>query len=68
MGLLEVTSYCDDPMRARHLELYVGVVGDSHKLDIARSAQDGVVGTGKICYFKGECFCVEIGSTSERCG
>ena len=66
MGPLEVASYSDDPMRAEHLELQVGVVGDNYELGIAWSTQDGVVGTEEIRYFEGERFCAKVGSTSEH--
>ena len=52
-------------MRTRHLELEVSVVGDDHELGVAWSAQDGMIGTGEIRYFKGEHFHVDIGSTCE---
>ena len=68
MGLLEVASYSDDFMRTEHLELRVGVFGDDHEHGVAWSAQDGMIGVGEICYFKGERFYVEIGSTSEHHG
>ena len=35
MGLLKVTPYGEDPMRARHLELQIGVVGDGLELGVA---------------------------------
>ena len=38
VSLLEATLDGDDPLRARHLELQVGVVGDGHELFIAWSA------------------------------
>ena len=38
VGLLEVTSYGNDPMRPGHLELEVGVVGDGHEVGVAWSA------------------------------
>jgi hypothetical protein len=34
----------DDPVRTRHLELEVRVVGDGHELGVARSPQHRVVG------------------------
>ena len=68
VGLLEVASYSDDSVRTRHLELWVGVVGDDHELGVAWSAQDGVIGVGEIRYFEGERFRAEIGSSSEHHG
>ena len=68
VGLLEVASYSDDSMRTGQLELQVGVVRDIHELSVAWLAQDGMIGSWKIHYFEGECFCVEIGLTSERHG
>ena len=37
----------DDPIRARHLELEVGVVGDNHELGVAWSPQHCVVGSSE---------------------
>ena len=68
VGLLKVSTYSDDPVWARHLELQVGVVGDGHELGVAWSAQDGMIGAGEIFYFKGERIRVEIGSTFEHHG
>jgi hypothetical protein len=68
VGLLEVASYSDDPMRIGHLELQAGVVGDGHEFGVAGSTQDGMIGAGEICYFEGEHFCAKVGSISERHG
>jgi hypothetical protein len=65
VGLLEVASYSDDFVRIGHVELQVGVDGDGHQLGVAWSAQDGMIDTREVCYFKGECFRVEIGSSFE---
>ena len=37
VGLLEVASYGDDPVRTRHVELEVGVDGNGHELVVAWS-------------------------------
>ena len=65
---MKVASYGDDPMRTGHLELEVSVIGDGHKLGVARSTQDGMVGTREIRYFEGEHFYAEVGLTSEHHG
>jgi hypothetical protein len=68
VDILKVTSYGDDSARAEHLELQIGVVSDGHELGVAWLAQEGVVGTRKVCYLKGEHLCVEVGSTPECYG
>ena len=60
MGLLEVATYNDDPMWARHLELQVGVVGDDHELGKARSTEEVVVDVGEVNHLKGEWLLVEV--------
>ena len=44
VGVLARHADGDDAVRTRHLELEVGVVGDSHELGVAWSAQYHVVG------------------------
>ena len=68
VGLSKVATYGDDPVGTRHLELEVGVIGNGHELGIAWSPQDGVVGTGKVCYLEGDPFCAEVHLTSKRYG
>jgi hypothetical protein len=51
--LLEATLDSDDPLRARNLELKVGVVGDNHEIGEARSTEEGVVDTRKVDDLKG---------------
>jgi hypothetical protein len=46
----------DDSLRARHLELEVGVVGDGHELGVARSSQHRVIGPSEPNYLEGEGF------------
>jgi hypothetical protein len=58
----------DDPVGARHLELEVGVVGDGHELDVARSPQHCVVGSSEPDHLKCEGFSAEIGRSSEADG
>jgi hypothetical protein len=55
----------DDPVGARHLELEVGVVGDSHELGVARSPQHRVVGSSEPDHLEREGFSVEVGGSSE---
>jgi hypothetical protein len=66
--LLKVAPYGDDPMRARHLELQIGVAGDGHEFGVAWPAQYGMVGARKVCYLKGEHLCAEVGSTPKCYG
>jgi hypothetical protein len=35
VGLSKISTYGDDPMGTRHLELEVGVVGDGHEFGVA---------------------------------
>ena len=65
VGLLKVTTYSDDPMWARHLELQVGVVGEGHELGVACPAQYTMIGAREVRYFEGEDLCAEVGSSSE---
>jgi hypothetical protein len=50
----------DDPIRARHLELEVGVDGDGHKLGVAWSSQHRMVGSSEPDDLKGESFLSEV--------
>ena len=43
VGLLERAAHCDDPVRARQLELEVGVVGHCHELGVGGALENGVV-------------------------
>ena len=52
---------CDIPLRRGHLQLQVGVDGDSHELGIARAPDDGVVRASKSHHLKGENLLSEIG-------
>jgi hypothetical protein len=58
----------DDPVGARHLELEVGVVGDSHELGVARSPQHHVVGSSEPDHLEREGFLSEVGGSSEADG
>jgi len=51
----------DDPLRPRHPQLQVGVVGDSHKFGIARASDDGVVRASKSHHLKGENLLSKVG-------
>jgi hypothetical protein len=55
----------DDPIRARHLELEVGVVGDGHELGVAWSSQHRMVGSSEPDDLKGESFLSEVRGSSE---
>jgi hypothetical protein len=54
VGMLERGADSDNPMRARHVELELCVVGDGHQLRVARPPQDGVVGSVKSDHLEGE--------------
>jgi hypothetical protein len=54
VGLLEAALDGDDPLRAGHLELEVGVVGDSHELGEAWSTEEAVVDTEEVNNLEGE--------------
>ena len=61
IGPLERSVDSDDPTRAQHLELEVGVVGDDHELHVTRSPQNGVVDQGEPDYLEGEGLCPIVG-------
>jgi hypothetical protein len=58
----------DDPIRARHLELEVGVVGDDHELGVAWSSQHRMVGSSEPDDLKCESFLSEVRGSSEADG
>jgi hypothetical protein len=58
----------DDPVGARHLELEVGVVGDSHELGVAWSPQHCVVGSSEPDHLEREGFLSEVGGSPEADG
>jgi hypothetical protein len=58
----------DDPIGARHFELEVSVVGDSHELGVARSPQHRVVGSSEPDHLEREGFLSEVGASSEADG
>jgi hypothetical protein len=60
VGLLEAALNGDDPLRAKHLELEVGVVGDGHELGEARSIEEGVVDTEKVDNFEVKWLLAEV--------
>ena len=55
----------DDTVGTRHLELEVGVVGDRHELGVARSPQDGVVGSLESNHLKGKDLLAVVGGGAE---
>jgi hypothetical protein len=55
----------DDPVRARHLELEVGVVRDGHELGVAWSPQHCVVGSSEPDHLECEGFRSEVGGSPE---
>jgi hypothetical protein len=58
----------DDPVGTGHLELEVGVVGDDHKLGVARSPQHRVVGSSEPDHLEREGFLSEVGGSPEADG
>ena len=59
-GLLVIAGYRDDPLRARHLHLQVGIVGHSHELGQSRSAKQGMVRAFQIHYLELDCFSPKV--------
>jgi hypothetical protein len=60
VGLLEATFDGDDPLRAGHLQLQIGVVWDNHELGEAWPAQEDVVDTEEVDHLEGEWLLVEV--------
>jgi len=58
--LLKAALDGDDSLRAGHLELEVGVVGDGHKLGEAQPIKEGVVDTEEVDDLKGERLLAEV--------
>jgi hypothetical protein len=48
-------------MQAQHLELEIGVVGNSHELCVTWASQDGMVGFVESDHLKGEDLCPKVG-------
>ena len=65
-GLLVVAGYRDDPLRARHLHLQVGVVGHSNELGQSRSAEQSMLGALQIHYLKPDRFSAKMIFVSEE--
>lgn len=53
---------------ARHFELQVGIVGDSHELRVAWSSKNGVIGPAKPDHLKGEGLGPEVGGVPKVTG
>ena len=60
VGLLKAALDGDDSLRAGHLELKVGVIGDGHELGEEWSTKEGVVDTGEVNDLKGERLLMEV--------
>ena len=60
VGLFEATLDNDDSLGAWHLQLQVGVVGDSHELGEARLAQESMVDTREVDHLEGEWLLAEV--------
>jgi hypothetical protein len=58
----------DDSVGARHLELEVGVVGDSHELGVAWSPQHCVVGSSEPDHLEREGFLLKVVGSPEADG
>ena len=54
--------------RSQHLELEVGVVGDGHKLGVAGTTKDGMIGPSKSYYLEGEYLLAEVSRRAEADG
>ena len=55
----------DDPLWPGHLQLQVGVIGDSHELGVARTSDDGMIRAAKSQHFKSENLLPEVGCRAE---
>ena len=60
LGSLEASLDGDDPLWAEHLELQVGVVGESHELCEAWSTEEGVLDAREVNHLKGEWLLAEV--------
>ena len=60
VGLLEANLDSDDPLRASHLELQVGVVGYNHELGEAWSTEEHVVDAMEVDDLEGEWLLAEV--------
>jgi hypothetical protein len=58
----------DDPVRARHLELEVGVVGDDHEFGVARPSQHRMVGSSELDDLESESFLSKVGGSPKADG
>lgn len=65
MHLEQVAAYHDDHSRAEELKLEVGVIRNSHKFCVARSAQDGLISAREVDYLKVESLRTKVCSSSE---
>ena len=54
IGALEGGADGDDPAWTRHLQLQIGIVGDSHELRVAWMSEDGMVGSMEPNHLEGE--------------
>ena len=54
VGTLEGGANGDDPTWTQHLQLQIGVVGDSHELRVAWTSQDSVVGPMEPDHLEGK--------------
>jgi hypothetical protein len=65
VGLLKAALNGDDPLRAGHLELEIGVVGDDHELGEAQSIEEGMVDTREVDDLEGERLLAEVVQLAE---
>ena len=61
VGFLEGSTNGDDPARAWHLKLKIGVVRDGHELRVTWSPQHSVVDRRESDYLKGKGLCPIVG-------
>ena len=67
VGVLERGADGDDTLRARHLHLEVGVVGDRHELGVAWTPKDGVC-PPEPHHLEGEHLLADVGRRAEADG
>jgi hypothetical protein len=60
VGLLKAALDGDDPIRAEHLQLQVGVVWDGHELGKAWPGEEGMVDAEEVHHLEGEWLLSEV--------
>ena len=62
---MQVTAYCDDPLRIGELELEVGIIRNRHEFRVAQSARNGMISVGEVDYLQIEHLSLESRSSSK---